>query len=102
MICDHQVSFKTPEHSNVMWKTLPDIASVGKAHAKFLQYGFATRYLIGYNRCQYIDRHKVDPRILKQGLLQADGTPYQELVETVQRNNWRLHQRFLGAQEGRK
>ena len=102
MICDHQVSFKTPEHSNVMWKTLPDIASVGGAHARFLQDGFSTRYLIGYNRCQYIDRYKVDPRILKQGLLQVDGTPYQELVETVQRNNWRLHQRFLGVQEGRK
>ena len=58
MICDHQVSFTTPEHSNVMWKTLPDIASVGEAHARFLQDGFSTRYLIGYNRCQYIDRYK--------------------------------------------
>ena len=102
IICDHQVSFTTPEHSNVMWKTLPDIASVGEAHARYLQDGFSTRYLIGYKRCQYIDRYNGELKILKQGLLQVDGTPYEELAATVLRNNWRLHQRFLGAQEERK
>jgi hypothetical protein len=83
-----------------MWPTLPDVASVGRAHARYLQTGFQTSYLIGYNRCQYIDRYKHRQGLLKQGLLQIDGTPYQELVESVQKNNWRLHQQFLaGPQE---
>ncbi|MEM7601068.1 MAG: hypothetical protein AAF357_06590, partial [Verrucomicrobiota bacterium] len=29
MICDHNLSFRTPEHQNVMWDTLPDVASGG-------------------------------------------------------------------------
>jgi hypothetical protein len=100
MICDHQSSFPTPEHSSLMWPTLPNVASVGRAHARYLQTGFQTSYLIGYNRCQYIDRYKHRQGLLKQGLLQIDGTPYQELVESVQKNNWRLHQQFLaGPQE---
>ena len=48
MICDHQSSFKTPEHANVMWKTLPDVASVAKGHASYLDEGFSTPFLIGY------------------------------------------------------
>ncbi|MEM0968852.1 MAG: hypothetical protein AAGJ31_05850, partial [Verrucomicrobiota bacterium] len=95
IICDHQSSFNTSEHTNVMWNTLPDVASVGHAHATYLNEGFATPYLIGYHRCQYIDRYKKAQNILKQGLLQVDGTPYQALVKTVADNNWATHRRFL-------
>ena len=95
MICDHQSSFNTPEHNNVMWNTLSDVASVGKAHATYLDQGFATTYLIGYCRCQYIDRYKGGQKTLKQGLLQVDGKAYKDLVESVQKNNWRVHERFL-------
>ena len=96
MICDHQVSFNTPEHSHVMWNTLPDMASVDKAYATCMEEGFATSFLIGYNRCQYIDRYKGGQKILKQGLLQVDGKPYEELVESVRKNNWQVHRKFLG------
>ena len=99
MICDHQSSFATPEHPNVMWPKLPDVASVGRAHAKYMEDGFSTPFLLGYNRCQYIDRFKARQKLLKQGLLQVDGTPYGELVDSVQRNNWRVHERFLGTSE---
>ncbi|MCF7848327.1 MAG: hypothetical protein K9M45_05705 [Kiritimatiellales bacterium] len=102
MICDHNVSFNTPEHSNVMWQTLPDVGSVGRAHAKYMEAGFATPYLLGYNRCQYIDRYKAGQKILKQGLLQVDGTPYKGLVDSVRKNNWRVHEGFLAASGGRK
>ena len=77
MICDHQVSFKTEKHKVVMWQTLPSVTAVGKAHELYLKEGFSTPYLIGYHRCQYIDRlqHKRGKDILKQGLLQSDGKP---------------------------
>ncbi len=97
IICDHQSSFTTPEHPKVMWRTLPDVASVAKAHASYLEEGFSTPFLIGYSRCQYIDRYKGGQKLLKQGLLQVDGKPYEDLVDSVQRNNWRLHERFLGS-----
>lgn len=94
MICDHSVSFNTPEHSNVMWNTLPDIDAVGKSYQRYLQEGFSTPYLIGYSRCQYINRFKGSRKILKQGLLKADGTPYPELVKWVTKVNWGLHERL--------
>jgi hypothetical protein len=97
MICDHQASFKTAEHKVVMWQSLPSVEAVGKAHAKYLNEGFSTPYLIGYNRCMYIDRlqHKRGKDILKQGLLQADGKPYPGLAKTVEENNWRIHSLFI-------
>lgn len=97
MICDHQASFKTQEHKVVMWQNLPSVEAVGKAHGQYLTEGFSTPYLIGYNRCQYIDRvqGKRGKTILKQGLLQVDGKPYPELVKTVEENNWMIHQKFI-------
>lgn len=97
MLCDHQASFNTPEHPNVMWQTLPNVDSVGIAHARYLDAAFSTTFLIGYHRCQYIDRYKSGRNILKQGLLQVDGEPYEKLVDWVQTNNWGTHERFLGT-----
>jgi len=94
MICDHGMSFNTPEHSNVMWETLPDVASVGKSYERYLKEGFSTSLLIGYNRCQYIDRFKGGQKILKQGLLQVDGKPYPCLVDAIQKVNWGLHKKM--------
>ena len=102
MICDHQTSFNTPEHSNVMWLTMPDVVSVGRAHARYLKDAFSTPFLIGYNRCQYIDRYKPERKMLKQGLLRVDGKPYEELVESVEKNNWRIHERFINTPGGMK
>ena len=82
-----------------MWNTLPDMASVDKAYATYMKGGFATPYIIGYNRCQYIDRYKQGQNILKQGMLQVDGQPYQKLVESVAKHNWQVHQQFKGKTE---
>lgn len=95
MICDHNISVATPEYPNIMWETLPDAASAGKAYGRYLEKAFSMPFLIGYNRCQYIDRYQGRQKILKQGLLQVDGTPYEELVDWVQKANWRIHERFL-------
>lgn len=99
MVCDHNISFNTPEHSNVMWETLPDVDQVGEAYARYLDEGFSTPYLIGYNKCQYIDRFTSRNNELKQGLLQVDGTPYPEWVDWVQKVNWGIHARFVGFPE---
>lgn len=95
MICDHNISFNTPEHSNVMWETLANVDSVGQAQARYLDKAFSTPYILGYHKCQYIDRYLANQKILKQGLLQVDGKPYEELVDWVQKNNWKVHERFL-------
>ncbi|MEM6631877.1 MAG: hypothetical protein AAF694_19530 [Bacteroidota bacterium] len=95
MVCDHNIGFNTPEHSNVMWKTLGNVDSVGLAYERYLKEGFSRPYLLGYNKCQYIDRFLVDQKILKQGLLQVDGKPYEELVDWVEKVNWHIHDQFI-------
>lgn len=95
MICDHNISFNTPAHSNVMWETLSDVDRVGEAYARYLDEGFSTAYLIGYNKCQYIDRFASGKQELKQGLLQVDGSPYPQWVDWVRKINWHLHEQFL-------
>jgi hypothetical protein len=91
------ISFTTQEHANVMWTSEPDAAGAGRAQGAYLNQAFATPYLIGYSKCQYID--KVNDGQLKQGLLRADGEPYREYVEWVRRNNWRIHEQFMGKSE---
>ncbi|MEM9160001.1 MAG: hypothetical protein AAGB46_13225 [Verrucomicrobiota bacterium] len=102
MICDHSISFRTPEHPKVMWDTLPDAGSVGRAYEVYLNEGFSTPYLIGYNRCQYINRFKNRQNMLKQGLLKEDGTPYEEFVEWLEKTNWGIHEKFVKSVETRK
>ena len=75
---------------------------MGRAHATYMDEGFSTPFLIGYNRCQYIDRYKGGQNILKQALLQVDGNPYEELADSVQKHNWRVHERSVGALGGKK
>ena len=97
MICDHNISFTTPEYSNVMWMSEPDPASAGRLMGAYMDKAFATRYVLGYSKCQYIDR--VTGRQLKQGLIRANGTPYEEFVDWMRKNNWRIHEQFMGKSE---
>ncbi len=52
---------------------------------------FARPHVIGYFRCQYWNQWMPAPRnLLKQGLRQADGRPYEEMIRRVADINARL------------
>ena len=70
-----------------MWQQLASAEAVGKSHRKYLADALAKPYILGYHRCQYVDRFKDRKGVLKQGLLKSDGTPYETLVKTVTENN---------------
>ncbi|MFC1735164.1 hypothetical protein ACFL1X_03540 [Candidatus Hydrogenedentota bacterium] len=95
MLCDHQCSFATPEYPRTMWKQLESEEAVGIAYGNYLEDAFARPYVIGYHRCQYIDRFAPSHGVLKQGLIREDATPYVELVEYVRKANSDLTARFL-------
>ena len=46
-----------------------------------------TPYVLGYHRCQYVDRYNTDSNLLKQGMVKKDGSPYTEFVNTVAATN---------------
>jgi len=90
LICDHAISFPTAAHPRTIFEQMPDEAAAAKATAEFLDATFAKAYIIGYLRCQYIDRPASYGRGLRQGLLNADGTPRDALISVYR-------QRFADA-----
>lgn len=92
MICDHQRSFYTDEYPNTMWQQLPSQEAAGKSYHAYLEAAFEKPYVLGYNRCQYISREAGD--VLKQGLLDIYGEPYDTLVEYITATNKELIRKF--------
>jgi len=93
LICDHQCSFPTADHSKTIWKQLESVEAVNQAHNEYFELAFSKPYMIGYHRCQYINRYKKGK--LKQGLIQSNGEPYKGLVENVLKANKKVHSKFL-------
>ncbi|EDM29598.1 hypothetical protein LNTAR_17648 [Lentisphaera araneosa HTCC2155] len=96
IICDHAVSFKTKDFKKIMWKTVENEEIASQSYLSYLE-AMKLPFMIGYNRCQYIDRFKKNKGggTLKQGLIRDDGTPYEEMVNKLKGLNWQNHQYFL-------
>ncbi|MGC9341538.1 MAG: hypothetical protein ACP5E3_02465 [Bacteroidales bacterium] len=92
MICDHQESFYTDEYPRSMWSQLPSEEAAAQAYQDYLNQALSKSYILGYSRCQYISREVGN--VLKQGLLDIYGEPYEKLVETVAKTNKSIMQRF--------
>jgi hypothetical protein len=80
LICDHAISFPTAAQPLTIFEQMPDEAAAATATADFLAASFARSYVIGYLRCQYIDRLAKFGRGLRQGIVQTDGTPRESLL----------------------
>lgn len=86
LICDHSITFSTPQHTRTIWTQLKDEHAAAVALERFLHDAFDTPYIIGYLRCQYIDLVNRQ-HALRQGLLRSDGLPYATTLETVSNAN---------------
>jgi hypothetical protein len=82
-ICDHQISFGTKQYPVATWPfhQRTDEAEAAAATERFICEAFEQPYVIGYMRCQYIDRYSNRRGGIKLGFLRDDGTPYRLLVE---------------------
>jgi hypothetical protein len=85
LICDHAISFPSATHPLTIFEQMPDEPSAAKATGSFLAAAFAKPWMLGYLRCQYIDRPAGFGRGLRQGLLQADGTPRERIVSVYRK-----------------
>lgn len=84
LICDHQVSFRTPEHPVTLWHQAPDTGTANGWIEKFLLAAAASPYVVGYQRCQYVDSMRTDRgNMLKQGLVDVNGMPHRGLTESL-------------------
>jgi len=85
LICDHQISFPTSEYQATTWTQLADETVAATATERFILDAFAKPYIIGYMRCQYIDRPAGLGRGMKQGILRDNGDPHPKLLEAHRR-----------------
>ncbi|MEM9480710.1 MAG: hypothetical protein AAGA58_13735 [Verrucomicrobiota bacterium] len=88
LICDHAISFPTPDHPRTIFEQKPSKEEAIRATQDFLQASFSKPYILGYLRCQYVDRPAGFGRGLRQGLVKTDGTTREKLVE-VYRDEFR-------------
>ncbi len=92
IICDHQTSFYTEEYPVTLWHQFRSQKESGEAYERYLQACAAKPYVIGYERCQYIDFYDHHRGLLKQGLLNQQGALYPIISDwTAQANFSVLH-----------
>lgn len=87
LLCDHQCSFPTSRYAKTMWQQMKSEDAAGKAYAVYVNEAVHKPYILGYQRCQYIDVFETHIGVLKQGILQEDQSPYKTLAEHVSRAN---------------
>ena len=83
LLCDHNMSFPTPKYPKTMWEQMENEDAAGKAYAAYLQASVKNPYIIGYQRCQYINVFETHLGVLKQGLLKEDKSPYKTIAEHI-------------------
>lgn len=81
LICDHAISYPTPSHPRTIFEQAPDEAAAARETLAFIREAMSKPYLLGYLRCQYIDRPAGFGRGLRQGLLDAGGRPRSLLIK---------------------
>ncbi len=89
-ICDHQISFATPDHPRTTWTQRPSEADAANATMRFMSDAFLQPYVIGYMRCQYLSRWDGRRDALKQGLVAPDGTPYELATAAFRKANFQI------------
>lgn len=80
LICDHAISFPTAQHPSTIFEQVPTEGEAALAISRFVDAAFAEPYVLGYLKCQYIDRPAGFGRGLRQGLLKEDGSERNPIV----------------------
>tara|TARA_Y100000589_G_C26902917_1_gene527010 strand:- start:435 stop:686 length:252 start_codon:yes stop_codon:yes gene_type:complete len=66
-----------------MWEQMESEEAAGQAYEQYVKAAFSKPYIIGYQRCQYIDRFEKKLGVLKQGLIREDQTVYKNVVQHI-------------------
>ena len=81
LICDHAISYPTRQHPRTIFEQAPTEGEAAHAIVQFVDAAFAEPYIIGYLKCQYIDRPSGFGRGLRQGLVTVDGSERRTIVD---------------------
>ncbi|MEM6916997.1 MAG: hypothetical protein AAF491_10575 [Verrucomicrobiota bacterium] len=98
LICDHAISYPTKKYPRTIFEQMPNEAAAVEATRKFLEASFEKPYILGYLRCQYVDRPAGFGRGLRQGIVQTDGTTRKAMVEVYRAQ---FHKALQSLQQAR-
>ena len=94
LICDHQCSFPTEKYRYTMWQQLDNQTQVAEKHSEYIIDAVNEPYLIGYHRCQYIDRYEPINNLLKQGMIKENGEAYEPHATIITSTNKKAKEVF--------
>ena len=94
LICDHQCSFPTEKYRYTMWKQLDNQTEAANKYAEYIKDVVNEPYLIGYHRCQYIDRFEPINNLLKQGMIMESGKAYEPHASIITNINKKVKDIF--------
>ena len=94
IICDHQCSFPTENHAHTMWEQFKNQRKASNNYSKIVISAVNEPYLLGYHRCQYIDRFNKKNKLLKQGMVKENGDIYQPQAKIISRLNKKVKKIF--------
>lgn len=91
MICDHAISFPTQQHPKTIFEQASSEQEAARLTEEFLRRAMAKPYVLGYLRCQYVDRPAGYGRGLRQGLLDVEGNARRLMVEAYRKafSDWK-------------
>jgi len=90
LICDHATVFRTPAYPRTLWHQFETQTEAGTHYDEYLNQVISQDFIIGYQRCQFKSRYDPLRDLLKQGLLDTAGKPYETYVNKVSATNHKV------------
>ncbi len=101
IIADVGFAFPHPRYPNEEWHKFASQQAAGDAYRSFVAGVVNSSFLLGLNKCMYIDRVLVQPEtVLKPGMLDFNGTahqPFSGIVAQANQDAIRLSRELLGS-----
>ena len=84
LVADVGFAFPRPPYAHVEWNMFTSQAEAGKAYRSYVINAARTNYIIGFQKCEYIDRAVAQPVLgLKEGMLTFNGSEHQPFCDIV-------------------
>ncbi|MEM7657203.1 MAG: hypothetical protein AAF399_13800 [Bacteroidota bacterium] len=92
VISDHKVSYVEAGYDYIQGREVATQQQAGQAYREYLFACFDSPYVIGFNRCMFKSKFRPGG-VLKQGLLNVAGEPYDTILSYVKEANQQILQR---------
>ncbi|NND07888.1 MAG: hypothetical protein HKN87_16035 [Saprospiraceae bacterium] len=97
LVCDHAISFHNPDFPVTLWHQGRDEEAAGNLYQDYLIASASQPYILGYQRCQYIDFYDPQRGLLKQGLVDENGNRHGIYSKAIAQANQRALQIVYGS-----